>query len=189
MKPIQGKIIIIVAPSGTGKTTVLKKVKAKYPTLKESVSFTTRAPREGEVHGVNYFYIGLDEFKKMIKEDKFLEWAEVHGNYYGTSKEFVEKELGGGSHLIFDLDVQGVESFKKYFGDLANVIFISPPSFEELEKRLRERGTEGDHSLNLRLQNARKELARKDDFDFLVYNHEIEQCLTDISSLLDQILG
>lgn len=184
-----GKLIVIVAPSGTGKSTMIKRLKEDFPSINESVSFTTRPMRPGEVDGKSYFFINLEEFLKMKERNEFLEWAEVHGNFYGTSKRFVEDSLTNGKHLLFDLDVQGTDSLKTYFGDEANVIFISPPSVEELEKRLRNRGTENTQVINLRLTNARKELLRKNDYDFLIYNDDIENAYKKLTEITKQILG
>jgi guanylate kinase len=125
----------------------------------------------------------------MQSENEFLESAEVHGNLYGTSKSFVEKSLEAGKNLLFDLDVQGTDSVKKYFGDKANAIFISPPSVEELEKRLRNRGTETTQVINIRLNNARKELERKNDYDFLVYNYDIEDAYKKLCEITSKILN
>ncbi len=183
-----GKIIVIVAPSGSGKSTLIKRIKNEFQDLLESVSFTTRAAREGEVNGVHYNFISEDEFLKRKENDEFLEWAKVHGNYYGTSKNFVEDEISKGHNLLFDLDVQGTDSFKEYFGDRARVIFIAPPSVEALESRLRGRGTETDESLNIRLDNARRELKRKDDYDYLVVNDDLEKAYTDLSDIFEGIL-
>lgn len=184
-----GKLIVIVAPSGTGKSTMIKRLKIDFPTLHESVSFTTRSMRSGEVHGESYFYISKEEFIKMRSGDEFLEWAEVHGNFYGTSKKFVEESLIAGKHLLFDLDVQGTDSVKKYFGEKANAIFISPPSVEELEKRLRNRGTETTQIINVRLTNAKSELKRKEDYDFLIYNDDIEDAYKKLSEITAKILN
>jgi guanylate kinase len=145
--------------------------------------------RSGEIHGESYFFISKEEFLKMRAANEFLEWAEVHGNFYGTSKKFVEQGLVEGKHLLFDLDVQGTDSFKKYFGAKANAIFISPPSVEELEKRLRNRGTETTQVINIRLTNARNELTRKEDYDFLIYNIDIEKAYKDLSELTAKILN
>lgn len=186
---LEGKLIVIVAPSGTGKSTMIKRLKKDFPTLFESVSYTTRPMRAGEVDGESYFFISHEQFITMRSENEFLEWAEVHGNLYGTSKSFVEQSLKKGKHLLFDLDVQGTDSFKKYFGKKANAIFISPPSVEELEKRLRNRGTETTQIINIRLTNARNELKRKEDYDFLVYNYDIEEAYKDLSAITDKILN
>jgi guanylate kinase len=186
---LSGKLIVIVAPSGTGKSTMIKRLRGDFPSLVESVSYTTRPMRKGEVHGESYFYISREDFIAKRDNEEFLEWAEVHGNFYGTSKKFVEDSLKNGKHLLFDLDVQGTDSMKKYFGAVANVIFISPPSVEELEKRLRHRGTENTQVINLRLLNAQKELLRKNDFDFLIYNDDIENAYTRLKEITQQILG
>jgi guanylate kinase len=184
-----GKLIVIVAPSGTGKSTMIKRLKGDYPSLHESVSFTTRPMRPGETHGLSYFFISREEFIQKRDNEEFLEWAEVHGNFYGTSKDFVENSLKNGKHILFDLDVQGTDSMKKYFGPVANVIFISPPSVEELEKRLRHRGTENTQVINLRLMNAQKELLRKNDFDFLIYNDDIEKAYQRLKDITHKILN
>ena len=183
-----GKLIVIVAPSGTGKSTMIKRLKNDFSSIVESVSFTTRSIRKGEVEGVSYFFISREMFLIMIAEEKFLEWAEVHGNFYGTSKEFVEDSLRAGKNLLFDLDVQGTDSFKAYFGNKANVVFISPPSIDELEKRLRNRGTESTQIINLRLENAKEELLRKNDFDFLIYNDDIEKAYKRLCEITREII-
>lgn len=185
---INGKLIVIVAPSGTGKSTMIKRLKKDLPSIVESVSYTTRPIRPGEIDGKSYFFITREEFLKMREDNEFLEWAEVHGNFYGTSKKFVENSLKEGKHLLFDLDVQGTDSMKAYFGEQANVIFISPPSVEELEKRLRHRGTENTQVINLRLMNAQKELLRKNDFDFLIYNDDIEKAYQRLIEITQKIL-
>jgi guanylate kinase len=185
---VKGKLIVIVAPSGTGKSTMIKRLKEDFPSLHESVSYTTRKIRPGEIHGKSYFFIEREEFIKKREANEFLEWAEVHGNFYGTSKFFVEDSLNEGKHLLFDLDVQGTDSMKKYFGAVANAIFISPPSVEELEKRLRNRGTENTQVINLRLLNAQKELLRKEDFDFLIYNDDIEHAYQRLFNITKKIL-
>ena len=168
---------------------MIKRLKGDYPSLVESVSFTTRPIRPGEVHGLSYFFISREDFISMKDNDDFLEWAEVHGNFYGTSKDFVESSLKSGKHILFDLDVQGTDSMKRYFGSIANVIFISPPSVEELEKRLRHRGTENTQVINLRLMNAQKELLRKNDFDFLIYNDDIEKAYQMLKDITQKILN
>lgn len=184
-----GKLIVIVAPSGTGKSTMIKRLKEDFPSIVESVSYTTRPMRPGEVHGKSYFFISNEEFRAMRDNNEFLEWAEVHNNFYGTSKKFVEECLAAGRNLLFDLDVQGTDSMKAYFKEKANVIFISPPSVEELEKRLRHRGTESTQVINIRLMNARKELLRKNDYDFLIYNDDIEKAYKKLCEITQEILS
>ena len=184
-----GKIIVIVAPSGTGKSTLIKKIKDRFSTLVESVSYTTREIRKGEQNGVAYNFIEREEFISMRDNDEFLEWAEVHSNFYGTSKRFVESELEKGKHLLFDLDVQGTDSFKAYFKDKAKAIFIAPPSIEVLETRLRGRGTDSTGVINLRLANAKKEVLRKDDYDFCVKNEDLEIAFNELSAVVESILN
>ena len=186
---LNGKLIVIVAPSGTGKSTMIKRLKTDFPSLLESVSYTTRPIRPGEVDGKSYFFINREIFEKMIEQNEFLEWANVHGNYYGTSKKFVEESIESGNHLLFDLDVQGTDSMKAYFKDRAKAIFIAPPSVEELEKRLRNRGTETTQVINVRLMNAKKELLRKNDYDFMVYNDDIENAYENLKNITQSILN
>lgn len=183
-----GKIIVIVAPSGTGKSTLIKKIKAHCTSLVESVSFTTRPIRKGEEDGVAYNFIEREQFLSMRDNNEFLEWAEVHSNFYGTSKKFVESELEKGKHLLFDLDVQGTDSFKAYFKDKANAIFIAPPSIEVLETRLRGRGTESTGIINLRLANAKKEVLRKNDYDYCVKNEDLEVAFNELTSIIKDII-
>jgi len=185
----EGKIIVIVAPSGTGKSTLIKRLKAEKPEILESVSFTTRKPREGEVDGVHYNFVSREDFIAMKDEEGFLEWAQVHGNFYGTGKEFVEKQLSEGSNLLFDLDVQGTDSFKSFFAARANVIFIAPPSVTTLETRLKGRGTETEESLKIRLENAKKELQRKDDYDYCVVNDDLERAYSELVNIVEGILS
>lgn len=183
-----GKVIVIVAPSGTGKSTLIKKLMIELPDLKESVSFTTRSMREGEVNGENYFFISKEHFEIKLNDEEFLEWAKVHDNFYGTYKEFVDNSLENGVNLLFDLDVQGCDSFKEYFNDKAQVIFIAPPSIEDLEKRLLKRGTETEESMKTRLTNAREELVRKDDFDYLIINDDFDRTYTELSDLVRKLI-
>jgi guanylate kinase len=185
---MKGKIIIIVAPSGTGKSTLIEKLQ-KEVTLKWSVSCTTRPKREGEVHGKDYFFIGKEEFKTRIKNNEFLEWAEVHSNYYGTLKSFVDEGLARGDFLLFDLDVQGCDSIKKIYNQDAKVIFIEPPSVEELEKRLIKRGTDSMAVIKERVQNAREEIKRKNDFDYNLLNDNIENAYPKLKQIVLEIMG
>lgn len=185
----RGKIIIIVAPSGTGKSTLIKRLKEEFRELHWSVSFTTREMRPDEVDGKHYFYISRDEFIKKRDQGDFIEWAEVHGNFYGTSLGFVRTKVDNGFSLLFDLDVQGADNMKKQFGDEAKAIFIAPPSIETLEERLRGRGTDSEDVIKLRLDNAKSELKRKDDYDFVVVNDELEQAYQDLRKVVSQLLS
>jgi len=183
-----GKIIVIVAPSGSGKSTLIQRLKEEFPMIEESVSFTTRDVRKGEVDKVHYNFISEELFLKMIEKDDFIEWAQVHGNYYGTSKTFVEEALTKSALLLFDLDVQGTDAMKKYFGDQAKAIFIAPPSVEELKKRLHGRGTDSTGVIELRLENSKKELTRVNDYDFCVVNDQLERAYDKLKEIIQSIL-
>ena len=181
-------MIVICAPSGTGKSTLISRLKDDHPELEWSVSCTTRPVRTGEVDGSDYHFITADDFEAQIKSDDFIEWAKVHSNYYGTSKKFVSRGLNEDRKMLFDLDVQGADAMKKIYGKEAHVIFIEPPSIEELEKRLRNRGTDKDHVILERIDNARRELARKHDFDYLILNDEIERAYLQLKDAVERIL-
>lgn len=185
---MSGHLLIIVGTSGTGKSTLIKKLKDEFSSIVESVSYTTRGMRAGEVHGQSYFFISIEEFEKMRDANEFLEWAQVHNNYYGTGKKFVEKQLSQGKDLLFDLDVQGADSFKKAFGEKARVIFIAPPEITVLESRLRKRGTDSTQVINVRLENAKKEILRKNDYDYLVVNDEFERAYSELRNIVESEL-
>jgi guanylate kinase len=184
-----GKMIVICAPSGTGKSTLLSKLKSDFPDLEWSVSCTTRSMRPGEVNGKDYHFLSIDEFQKQIDSQSFIEWAKVHSNFYGTSKIFVDRGLNLGIKMLFDLDVQGADAMKRFYGDLAKVIFIEPPSVEELEKRLKARGTDKEEVILERVNNAKKELLRKNDYDFLVMNDDVERAYLNLKKIVTEILG
>ena len=185
---VKGKVIVIVAPSGSGKSTLIRRLKENFPELVESVSYTTRSKRPTEENGEHYYFVSKDEFFRMKDNNEFIEWAEVHSNYYGTSKNFVQSRLDEGVNLLFDLDVQGADAFKNYFGDEAKVIFIAPPSFDELKKRLRTRGTEETGIINLRLENSKKEMLRKDDYDYCVVNDDLDRAYIELNRIVKKIL-
>lgn len=184
----KGALIVIVAPSGTGKSTLIEKIKKDFPQIGWSVSCTTRPIRVGEIHGINYFYLTVAEFEAKISTDDFIEWAKVHSNYYGTSKEFVNNGLDSGKFLLFDVDVQGADNLKKYYKNNAHVIFIEPPSIEELEKRLRKRATDSEKVIEERVKNAKKEMLRKDDYDYLVMNDDVSRAYESISTIIKKII-
>lgn len=186
---MSGKMIVICAPSGTGKSTLLNRLKLDIPELVWSVSCTTRAIRNGEVHGKDYYFIKTETFEDQIANDEFIEWAKVHSNYYGTSKRFVTEGLAHNRKMLFDLDVQGADAMKKIYGDEVQVIFIEPPSVEELEKRLRNRGTDSDKVILERVENARKELMRKLDFDQIILNDDVEKAYQNLKSLVQRMIS
>lgn len=183
----EGKIIVICAPSGTGKSTLIEKLKKDFPDSKWSVSCTTRKMRPGEKHGVDYFFIEEEDFKKKIEANNFIEWAKVHSNYYGTSFDFVEEGLKLGWRMLFDLDTQGADAMKKIYGDKAQVIFIEPPSIEELERRLIARGTEKIEVIKERVNNARREILRKNDYDFLIMNDDVTRAYGDLFNMTTKV--
>ncbi len=180
----KGHLIVIVAPSGVGKSTLINRLKQEVPELEWSVSYTTRPQRAGEEHGKNYFFIDKNEFEKRRKQDEFVEWAIVHSNYYGTTKKFIEDGLRVGRKLLFDLDVQGADNIKKLFPNDSSIIFIEPPSFEVLEARLRGRGTENAAVIEERLSNAKKELLKKNDYDYLVMNDTLERAFDELKGII-----
>lgn len=185
---MSGKMIVICAPSGTGKSTLLSRLKSDIPELVWSVSCTTRPIRSGEEHGKDYYFIKPESFEKQIADQEFIEWAKVHSNYYGTSKRFVNEGLEKNWKMLFDLDVQGADAMKKLYGDQAQVIFIEPPSVEELEKRLLTRGTDSTEVIRERVSNARKELENKHKYDHLVLNDDVDRAYQKLKSVVEGIL-
>ena len=179
------KLIVISAPSGTGKTTLCQKLLADFPELILSVSTTTRLPRKEEKHEREYFFISQAEFKKMISEEKFAEWAKVHGNYYGTSRKTIKDAFLKGKSVLLAIDVQGAASLRKAFPKECVTIFIAPPSMEELEVRLRSRGTDSEKTIQHRLRNAHAEMARRDAYDFIVINNDLEQAYKELRNTVD----
>ena len=186
---MKGNLSVIVAPSGTGKSSLMRRLKKENLLLDESISFTTREIRPGEKDGRDYFFVSEEKFKSMIENEEFTEWALVHGDYKGTSKSFVEKKISKGHNLIFDLDIQGTDSMKQFFPGQTVAIFIRPPSFEVLKLRLMGRGTETKEALELRLENAKSELKRAEDYDYVVVNDDIDRAYEELKSLILKILG
>lgn len=181
---MSGRLFVISAPSGTGKTTLLRKVMADIPGLAFSVSHTTRPPRAGERDGVEYYFVSHEEFADLQKQGVFLEYAEVHGNFYGTSRQAVLAQLAAGIDVILDIDVQGAAILRDDPQFDAAFIFIAPPSLTELERRLRVRGTEEEQIVRLRIANAQKELAAAGQYRYLLVNDELEQAARVLSAIL-----
>lgn len=172
---MKDKVIIVSAPSGTGKTSIIKHVLQFLPELQFSISATTRAMREGEVNGKDYHFLTVDDFKSGIERDDFLEWEEVYANqFYGTLKSEVQRIWNEDNIVIFDVDVKGGLNIKRYFGDNALAIFVEPPSLQELENRLRKRGTETEESLRKRLAKAEYELTFAPQFDKIILNDNLD---------------
>lgn len=181
----QTKLVVLSAPSGTGKSTIASMLLSRHPRFKLSISYTTRAPRGGEKDGVEYFFVDDPTFVRMIGEGKFLEHAVVFGkNRYGTARETVERFLAAGNHVLFDIDVQGARSLKKEYGPRCVTIFILPPSFEELEQRLRNRKTDSKEAIEARLQTAREEMQAAPEFDYRIVNRELGSAFAELEGVL-----
>ncbi len=181
---MSGTLFIISAPSGTGKTSILKQVMDRVERLEFSVSHTTRSPRSGEREGRDYHFVSHQQFERMIGDGAFLEWARVHDNYYGTAIAPVEEKLRGGFDVILDIDVQGAEIIRRA-GRLGYVdIFIAPPDADELEARLRRRGTEDEQSIATRLANSVEEMMQSSKYRYLVVNDRLEDAITMLSAII-----
>jgi|TARA_X000000950_G_scaffold285211_1_gene390487 guanylate kinase len=180
-----GKLIIFAAPSGAGKSSFIKKIiKDSKNNLQLSVSATTRLPRGGEIHGKDYFFISEKEFNELKNNQAFLEFANVHGHQYGTIKSFVDERLGEGIHVILDIDVQGFTQIQRAITKDIVSIFIIPPSFDELKRRLILRGLDSNDAIDKRLENARKELEQAENFDYLVLNDDFNMAYNEITSII-----
>ncbi len=173
IKKKRGIIFVVSAPSGAGKTSLCKRLLTDLDSIVFSVSYTTRSPREGEVNGRDYFFITKEEFFKMVKENRFVEYAEVYGNFYGTSKEFIESNIDKGVDVLLDIDVQGAERILSYYSDAVG-IFIFPPSFDELKRRLLKRGTDSTDTIERRLKIAREEIKKAFMYHYWIVNDEFE---------------
>jgi guanylate kinase len=178
-----GILFIISSPSGGGKGTLIREVLRTVPDIGYSVSFTTRGIREGEIGGKNYYFVSPAEFERLIEQGEFLEFANVHGNYYGTSRAAVEREMRLGRDVILEIDVQGAESVRQMMPDAVS-IFILPPSYTILRQRLILRRTESDESLALRLLNAHWEVKRYKEFHYVIVNNEVERATEDLKTII-----
>ena len=177
------KLIVISGSSGVGKGTIIKSLLEKHSDIKLSISCTTRSPREGEIDGVNYFFKTREEFMKSVENDEFIEWAEFSGNCYGTKKSFVEKSLKNGEHVLLEIDTQGALQIKKKMPD-AVLIFIEPPSYEELVARLRGRRTETEEAIQKRLNFVEFEKNNSKYFDYIIVNDTVESAVSQIEKRL-----
>ena len=175
--------MVISAPSGSGKTTIAKAVMAKYPTIEFSISATTRAMRQGESEGVDYFFLKREEFETRIQRGMLVEWEEIYGNLYGTLKSEVDRALSQGRVMLFDIDVKGGLSIKRHYPE-ALLIFIRPPSFEILKDRLTKRNTEDPAALERRLARVPMELELGMQFDHQVVNDELNKATTEVEALI-----
>ncbi len=183
------KLVVFTAPSGAGKTTIVKHLLATYKALAFSVSATTRVARSHEVNGKDYYFLTLEEWNEKIKAGDFLEWEEVYTNqYYGSLKSEVDRLWAEGKYVIFDMDVKGATNIKKIYGDKAITVFVKPPSPEILFSRLRGRQTEDEASLQKRIARAAEELTYENTFDLVLLNDDLETCLQKAEKIIDNLV-
>lgn len=183
----RGKLIVFSAPSGAGKTTIVKEILKDFPHLVFSVSATTRPKRETETDGIEYFFLSEAEFKKRIENDEFIEWEKFYDYYYGTYKSFITGNIVSGKPVLLELDVKGALTIKRLY-PYAHLVYISPPSFEELVNRLRQRNTESESDFLKRIDRAKMELSLKDQFDYIIENRELDTAIKEAKSLVKKIL-
>lgn len=183
MNQKKGKLFVFSAPSGSGKTTIVRKILEIYPELIFSISATTRKNRDHEINGIDYFFISEEEFLEKIDNDEFVEWEKFYDYYYGTLKSFVNSKLDEGLSLVFEVDVKGALSIKKSYPESV-LIFIVPPSMEELRTRLIKRNTETSEDLKKRIERAELELSYKNKFDYLVVNKDLDQALNEVNRII-----
>ena len=181
--PKKGKLFVITAPSGTGKTTIIDLVRKKVEGIGYSVSHTTRPPRRGEVNGVHYCFVAREDFEKMIEAHEFVEWAIVYDHLYGTPVSSVESTLSSGRDLLLDLDIQGAQEIKKQF-PAATLIFILPPSLKILHERLKRRSAQDDTNIALRMEKVVEEIRKCRDYDFLIINDDLNQAAREVEAII-----
>ncbi len=183
----KGKLFVISGSSGVGKGTLLKQLVQRNPELEVSISATTRNPRPGEVDGVNYFFTSKEDFLKEVENGDFLEWAEFNGNYYGTKQAWVERNLNKGRNLILEIETKGALQIKEKMPD-AVLIFILPPSLEELEHRLRGRNTEDEATIQGRLHEVKREIECSKNYDYRIINDDLEKALAELEKLVKSVI-
>lgn len=184
----KGKLFVISAPSGAGKTTLIGQVLKQFPQLSYSVSHTTRKPRKGEIHGQDYFFIAEHAFQERIRQDQWVEWAKVHGNFYGTSKAFIAEKLLKGDSILLDIDVQGAKQIMDAGMGLVS-IFILPPSIEILQQRLESRGTDSEAVILQRMENAQREIDRQTAYDHVVVNDDLNRAIDELCLIFKKETG
>lgn len=187
METGKGKIFVVSAPSGAGKTTIVKNVLSNLPELNFSISITTRKKREDEIDGVDYHFISEDDFLKRIKKNDFIEWEKFYDYYYGTPKGLIEEKLKSGASVLLEVDVKGALNIKAIYPE-AILIYISPPSFEVLVKRLKNRKTEDEIDLKKRIERAKMELSLKGKFDYLVENKNLNNAVSEVKSIIERVI-
>jgi guanylate kinase len=178
----RGLLFILSAPAGTGKTTLIHRLTSEFSCIVQSISYTTREPREDEINGIHYNFISREEFEKKIQENDFLEFVDLYGYYYGTSREAVEKQLNSGKHVFLVIDTQGALKIRKIYP--ACHIFVLPPSFEELSKRLAKRKTETPESFQKRIELSKKEIGLADKYDYNIVNDNLETAYQVLRSIV-----
>ena len=180
---LEGLLFVVSGPSGVGKGTVIEALMQEYDDINYSISATTRSPRADEVDGIDYFFLSEDKFIEMQKNGEFIECAKVHNNYYGTPRSSVIDCLEKGKDIILEIDIQGARQVKREFEECI-LIFLLPPSLEELEKRLNKRGTESEKSRKIRLENARRELKETVEYDYEVVNDEVKSTVNKLKEII-----
>ncbi|AUB38578.1 guanylate kinase [Nostoc flagelliforme CCNUN1] len=178
-----GRLIILTGPSGVGKGTLMRSLLERHPELYYSVSVTTRSPRSGEIDGENYYFISRSKFEQLVAEGEFLEWAEFAGNYYGTPREAVLNQIHFGKLVVLEIELEGARQIRASFPSALS-IFILPPSFDELEKRIRSRAQDSEEAITRRLLRAQEEIQAADEFDIQIVNDDFETALNDIETVL-----
>lgn len=181
----KGNLLVISGPSGTGKGTVCRRLLAARPEIAYSISATTRAPREGEQNGREYWFLSKEEFQQMIAQNRLLEWAEVYGNYYGTPADKVREMLDSGRDVLLEIDTQGALNVQKMFLKEGTFIFLLPPSLAELERRIRGRGTETEEAIKRRLRAAIDEIPRGNNYDYIITNDTVEDVVEKIGHIIE----
>ena len=178
-----GKLIVLIGPSGVGKGTLVRSLLARHPDIILSISVTTRAPRVGEIDGKDYYFVSLDQFQEMVENGALLEWAKFANNCYGTPKQAVEEQINLGKSVLLEIELEGARQIRQSFPQ-ALTIFILPPSWEELERRLRSRAQDSESAINLRLERAKTEIAAAGEFDYQVINDDLETTITQLENLI-----
>jgi guanylate kinase len=177
-------VVVISGPSGAGKSSFVKELLRRYPALEYSVSATTRARRPHELDGKDYFYLTREEFRRRVDAGEFVEWAEVHGELYGTLRSQTDRTLAAGKNVLLDIDVQGGQAVRRIYRD-AVLIFVLPPSLADLEERLRGRGTDSEDRIRLRLENAKREIALAHEYDYAVVNDDLETATRKVAAIVE----
>ena len=180
---MSGNLFVVVAPSGTGKTSLVAELLRREPGIRLSISYTTRNPRQGEAHGREYHFVARDAFERMIASGDFLEHANVYGNYYGTSRRWIEEQLAAGEDVLLEIDWQGAAQVRKLFPHMAG-IFILPPSIAELKRRLEARGKDAPETIARRMASARDEVSHVLEFEYIIVNEEFETAVRDLQAVV-----